>query len=153
MELRDYDPWSAVGGAQDFASFMKRSGAEPDETSKPVLEAFHNQRELVLRFELAGVEPADIELRVDNRVLYVRGVRRPSDQPAPELMLRDESRYGPFDRSIALPEGTVAESITASYRLGVLDVRVPHVRRPAAIAVPTEVENLDPITVNVAQDD
>ena len=152
MELRDYDPWPAVGGAQDFASFMKRSRSDSDDNWKPVLEAFHDERELVLRFELAGVEPADIELSVDNRVLHVRGVRRPSDQPPPELLLRDERSYGPFDRSIALPEGTAAESITASYRLGVLDVRVPHIRRPAAIAVPTEVENLDPITVNVAQD-
>jgi HSP20 family protein len=152
MELRDYDPWPAVGGAQDFASFMKRSGSEPDDTWKPVLEAFHNERELVLRFELAGVEPADIELRVDNRVLYVRGVRRPPDQPAPELLLRDERRYGPFDRSIALPEGTVAESVQATYRHGVLDVRVPHVRRPAAVAVPTIVEDLGPITVDVVQD-
>jgi HSP20 family molecular chaperone IbpA len=85
MELRDYDPWAAVGGAQDFASFMKRSRSDSDDGWKPMLEAFHNERELVLRFELAGVEPADIDLRVDNRVLHVRGVRRPSDQPPPEL--------------------------------------------------------------------
>jgi HSP20 family molecular chaperone IbpA len=153
MELRDYDPWPAVGGAQDFASFMKRSGPESDGSWRPVLEAFHNERELVLRFEISGVAPADIDLRVDNRVLYVRGVRRPSDQPPPELLLRDERCYGPFDRSIALPEGTAAEAIRATYLHGVLDVRVPHNRRPDAIAVPTIVENLDPITVNVVQND
>src|SRR5881227_1650744 len=115
MELRDYDPWPAVGGAQDFASFMKRSRSEATDGWKPVLEAFHNDRELVLRFEICGVEPADIDLRVDNRVLYVRGVRRPTDQPAPELLLRDERSYGAFDRSIALPEGTATEAIRATY--------------------------------------
>ena len=151
MELRDYDPWPAVGGAQDFASFMKRSRSEPDDFWKPVLEAFHNERELVLRFELPGVEPDDIELWVDNRVLYVRGVRKRSDQPAPELLLRDERSYGPFDRSIALPEGAVAESVQATYRHGVLDVRVPHNRRPAAFTVPTTVEHLEPIAVDVSQ--
>lgn len=153
MELRDYDPWPAVGGAQDFASFMKRSGPEADGTWRPVLEAFHNERELVLRFEIPGVAPADIDLRIDKRVLYVRGVRRPSEQPQPELRLRDERCYGPFDRSIALPEGTAAEAIQATYLHGVLDVRVPHNRRPDAIAVPTIVEALEPIAVDVVQDD
>jgi HSP20 family protein len=153
MELRDYDPWPAVGGAQDFASFMKHSAPESDGTWKQVLEAFHNERELVLRFEIPGVAPVDIDLRVDNRVLHVRGVRRSAEQPQPELLLRDERYYGPFDRSIALPEGTAADAIQATYLHGVLDVRVPHNRRPDATAVPMTVENLEPTPIDVAKSD
>ncbi len=153
MELKDYDPWPAVGGAQDFASFMNRSRPEVDDAWKPVLEAFHDERELVLRFEIPGVKPDDIDLRVDNRVLFVRGVRRPEEKAAPELLLRDERSYGPFDRSIALPEGTDATVIRATYLHGVLDVRVPHVRRPANISVPMTVEHLEPISLRVARKD
>lgn len=153
MELRDYDPWPAVGGTQDFASFMKRSRSEPDDAWKPLLEAFHREHELVLRFEIPGVEPDDIDLRVDNRVLYVRGVRRSAEKPALELLLRDERSYGRFDRSIALPEGTDGAAIRATYLHGVLDVRVPHVRRRGAIAVPTTVEHFESMTVDVAQND
>ena len=81
--------------------------------SKPVLEAFHNERELVLRFELAGVEPADIELRVDNRVLYVRGVRGPSDLSWCRSPRRDERSYGPFAAMSPYPKA-LRKSITAS---------------------------------------
>jgi HSP20 family molecular chaperone IbpA len=80
-------------------------------------------------------------------------VRRPDEKAAPELLLRDERSYGPFDRSIALPEGTDATVIRATYRHGVLDVRVPHVRRPAAISVPMTVEHLEPIPLRVARND
>ncbi len=152
MELRDYDPWPAVGGAHDFASFMKRSRPEPDDTWKPVLEAFHTHRELVLRFELPGVDPSDIDLRVDQRVLYVRGVRRRVDQAAPELVVRDERSYGPFDRSVALPEGTEASGVRAAYLHGLLEVRVPHVRRPSPVTVPIEIEQLEPLSLDVQQD-
>lgn len=152
MELKDYDPWPAVGGTRDFASFMKRSRRDDDDTWKPVLEAFHGDHELVLRFEIAGVRPTDIRLRVDNRVLYVHGERRPTDAPAPELVLRDERTYGRFDRSIALPEGTDAEGIRATYTHGLLDVRVPHVRRRGVIDVPMAVEHLEPIAIEVRHD-
>jgi HSP20 family protein len=139
MELKDYDPYRAIGGASGFASFMKRARRERDDFWHPVLEAFHTFDDLVLRYEVPGVEPHDIEVRVDGRVLWVLGERRRQDVPAEELSLRDERTYGAFERSIALPEGTDPSRVRATYRLGVLEVRVGHVRRPqpADVAVDT----------------
>lgn len=138
MELQDYDPYPVIGGAGAFAKYAARTRVERDDVWRPVMDAFHTSRDLVLRFEIPGVEPSDVELRVDGRILYVQGVRRPPERdPVPaELTMRAEGTFGRFDRSIVLPEGTDPAGVRATYRHGVLEVLVAHVRRPA----PTEVE-------------
>jgi HSP20 family protein len=139
MELAEYDPWRVVGGTTAFAKQAMRTREEqlPDWT--PVLDAFHTEHDMVLRYELPGLLPDDLEVRVDGRVLYVRGVRRaPADVAPPELTMRAERVFGKFDRSIALPEGTDPNGVRASYLHGVLEIRVRHVRRPAPRDVPIE---------------
>jgi HSP20 family protein len=139
MELAQYDPWRVVGGATDFAKQATRTRGEREPDWTPPLDAFHTKTDLVLRYEVPGVLPADLEVRVDGRVLYVRGVRRaPDDAAPPELTMRAERVFGRFDRSIALPEGTDPNGLRASYFHGVLEIRVSHVRRPAPRDVPIE---------------
>jgi HSP20 family protein len=128
MELKDYDPW-LVAGQDAAARLPKRTRTEEEPAWTPVMDAFHTDEEMVLRYETPGVEPEDLELRVDGRVLYVRGIRRPTDGAPPELTMRAERIFGDFDRSIALPEGTDPTGVRASYRHGVLEIRVAHVRR------------------------
>jgi HSP20 family protein len=136
MELKDYDPWRVVGGTTAFAKQATRTRGEAEPDWTPALDAFHTADEMVLRYDLAGVRPEDLEVRVDGRVLYVRGVRRPPDDAAPpELTMRAERVFGWFDRSIALPEGTDPAGVGARYEFGVLEVRVAHVRRPAPLDV------------------
>src|SRR5205085_8641861 len=100
-----------------------RARGERDEYWHPVMEAFHDFDDMVLRFEVPGVAPDDIDIRVDGRVLWVQGVRHRAEHVPEELSMRDERSYGPFDRSIALPEGTDPAGVRASYRHGVLEVR------------------------------
>lgn len=139
MELTDYDPWRVVGGATAFAKQATRTRGEQKPDWTPALDAFHTETDMVLRYEVPGVLPDDLEVRVDGRVLYVRGVRRsPADAAPPELTMRAERVFGEFDRSIALPEGTDPNGVRASYLHGVLEIRVRHVRRPTPRDVPIE---------------
>lgn len=135
MELKDYDPYRAIGGLTPYASFMKRQRGERQDYWVPTMEAFHTFDDMVLRFEIAGVDPAHIEVRVDGRVLYVGGVRHRTEQPPEELLMRDERSYGPFERHIALPEGTDPARVRSTYRHGVLEVLVGHVQRPTPTSV------------------
>jgi HSP20 family protein len=146
MELAQYDPWRVVGGTTDFAKQATRTREEQEPDWTPALDAFHTKTDMVLRYEVPGVLPSDLEVRVDGRVLYVRGVRRPpADVAPPELTMRAERVFGEFDRSIALPEGTDPHGVRASYLHGVLEIRVRHVRRPAPRDVPIEgAENSSP---------
>jgi HSP20 family protein len=136
MELRDYNPYRAIGGISEFASKAISSRKDPQPGWRPVLEAFHTRDDMVLRYEIPGVLPGDVHVRVDGRVLYVRGLRRPTEEVPAELSMRAERTYGTFDRSIALPEGTDPAGVRSTYLYGVLEIRVAHVRR----AEPTEVE-------------
>jgi HSP20 family protein len=139
MELTQYDPWRVVGGTTDFAKQATRTRSEREPDWTPALDAFHTATDMVLRYEVPGVPPDDLEVRVDGRVLYVRGVRRPpADAAPPELTMRAERVFGEFDRSIALPEGTDPNGVRASYLHGVLEIRVSHVRRPAPRDIPID---------------
>ncbi|WP_166903453.1 Hsp20/alpha crystallin family protein [Mycobacterium sp. DL440] len=139
MELADYDPWRVIGGTTDFAKQATRTREEQQPAWTPALDAFHTKTDMVLRYEVPGVLPDDLEVRVDGRVLYVLGVRRPpADQAPPELTMRAERIFGDFDRSIALPAGTDPNGVRASYFHGVLEIRVRHVRRPEPRDVPFE---------------
>jgi HSP20 family protein len=149
MELRDYDPYRAIGGVSAFAKYATRTRKERDDDWHPVMEAFHTFDEMVLRFEIAGVLPEDIQLRVDQRVLWVQGERRPREVVPAELSMRTERIYGSFDRSIVLPEGTDPLGVRATYVHGVLEVRVPHVRRPESVAVVPQVGQPTAVSIPV----
>jgi HSP20 family protein len=138
MELTDYDPYRAIGGISEFGSKAVSGRKDPQPDWRPVLEAFHTHDDMVLRYEIPGVLPGDVHVRIDGRVLYVKGLRRTIEEVSPELSMRAERSYGTFDRSIALPEGTDPAGVRSTYLHGVLEIRVAHVRR----AESTDIEPL-----------
>jgi HSP20 family protein len=88
-------------------------------------------QDLVIRVELAGVDPEDVDLRFTHGVLTVSGSRRPgeSDEEA-EFYIR-ERYYGEFRRVITLPEGTTADDITAEFDDGLVEITVTDGVSPA----------------------
>lgn len=151
MELSEYDPYRAIGGHTPFSKFMIRQRGEVDDAWKPVLEALHTDDDLVLRYEIPGVAPEDIDVRVDGRLLYVQGVRRRVDEPPEELTMLDERTYGAFQRSIALPEDTDPSAVHAIYQYGVLEIRVAHNRRPEPTVVRADATDREPTTIAIHQ--
>lgn len=78
--------------------------------------------DLVIRVELAGVAPDDVELAFRSGVLTVSGVRPTSDDGA-DFYVR-ERFHGAFRRAITLPEGTEAQHVEAEFELGLVEVTV-----------------------------
>jgi HSP20 family protein len=149
MELKDYDPYRAIGGISEFGGKAVSGQRDPQPDWQPLLDAFHDVDDMVLRYEIPGVLPADVHVRVDGRVLYVQGVRRPTEPVPPELSMRSEPSYGSFDRSIALPEGTDPAKVRATYVHGVLEVRVAHVRRTPVTVVEPVLGQTEATTIDV----
>ncbi|QCX28143.1 Hsp20 family protein [Nocardioides jishulii] len=86
------------------------------------IEDFVDEGTYVLRAELPGIDPdKDVEITVDDGVLTIQGER------SEESKDRDHSefRYGSFSRSVTLPKDSRVDEITAEYRGGVLELRVP----------------------------
>lgn len=92
-----------------------------------------DDNELVIRAELAGIDPAeDVEITVSDGMLHIEAQRRQEAQTEEKGYIRRELRYGTFVRSLELPEGVSAEDISATYADGILEIHVP--RPPAAAA-------------------
>jgi HSP20 family protein len=91
----------------------------------PACDIYEDEESVTLRFELAGVEPKDVDVRFENGVLTLRGERKLESEERRENYHRIELGYGTFTRSFALPGTVDAEKIRAESRNGVLVVTLP----------------------------
>jgi HSP20 family molecular chaperone IbpA len=97
------------------------------------IEEFTRDGVFVVRAELPGVDPAtDVDVSVADGMLTIRGERR--EEHTEER--RSEFFYGRFVRTLALPAGVDEQAITAEYRDGILEVRVP---MPEPVTAPTRI--------------
>lgn len=80
----------------------------------------------VLRAELPGIDPdKDVEITVQDGMLHVQAERTENKEDRDKTGFRSEFRYGRFERTLPLPVGAVVEDVKATYKDGVLEVRVP----------------------------
>ena len=91
----------------------------------PACDIYEDEEGVSLRFELAGVDPKDVEVRFENGVLTLRGERKLEREDKRENYHRVELNYGTFTRSFSLPGTVDAEKIRAESRNGVLTVTLP----------------------------
>jgi HSP20 family protein len=103
----------------------------------PACDIYEDDDALTLRFELAGVEPKDVDIRFENGVLTVKGERKLEKEEKRENYHRIERAYGTFTRSFSLPATVDAEKIRAESKVGVLSVVLPKrsEAKPRAIQV------------------
>jgi HSP20 family protein len=96
-----------------------------------------DNHEVVIKAELPDMKKEDIRVTFENGVLTLAGERKQEETAAREQFQRVERRYGSFTRSFTLPDSADAAQIAASYKDGVLTVRVPKREdaKPKQIAV------------------
>ena len=90
---------------------------------EPQVDVRANDAEVVLTFDVPGVNQADLEIKLENGVLTVKGERKYSGNANEQAWLG--RRYGAFSSSLALPEYVDAEHVTAHLSDGVLTIRAP----------------------------
>ena len=81
--------------------------------------------DLVVKAELPGIDPKDIDISLDEGVLTIKGEKRQEKEEKQEGYHLIERRYGSFTRSIRLPGEIQNERINASYKNGVLKITLP----------------------------
>ncbi|HXW04006.1 MAG TPA: Hsp20/alpha crystallin family protein [Vicinamibacterales bacterium] len=84
-----------------------------------------DDHEVVIKAELPELKREDIHLSFENSVLTIRGERKVEQETPRERHQRRERRHGSFSRSFTLPATVDAAKISASYKDGVLTVRLP----------------------------
>lgn len=122
----DWPRWPSVRSVMESAL----EGAEPMRIEEKV-----EGNELVIRAEMPGIDPdKDVDISVHEGVLDIRAERRQEAKEETKGHYRSEFRYGSFARRVPLSEGVSEEQVTASYRDGILEVRVPRPAEKAAEA-------------------
>lgn len=96
-----------------------------DATMIRVEEADENGTHVV-RAEMPGIDPdKDVDITVDHGMLHLRAQRHSETEHRDHGSYRSEFRYGSFERNLRLPTGATEADVTASYKDGILEVRVP----------------------------
>ncbi len=91
----------------------------------PAVDIYETENELVLKADLPDMNEKELDIRVENNMLTVRGERKFEQKVKEENYLRIERIYGSFSRSFGLPNTVNTEAIKAEYKNGVLTVELP----------------------------
>jgi HSP20 family protein len=103
-----------------------RKGEESSLTAwAPSVDIYETEHELVVKADLPEVDPKDLDIRVENNILTIRGERKFEKKVSEENYLRVERSYGSFARSFTLANTVNSEAIKADYQNGVLTLSIP----------------------------
>ncbi len=91
----------------------------------PPVDIYETDQDLVLKAELPGVDAKDVEVRVEDNTLFLKGQRNIRKEVKEENYHRVERSYGAFSRTFALPSSIDADKVTAEYKDGVLTLTMP----------------------------
>lgn len=119
----------------------------------PSLESFVDDGKFIVRLDVPGVDPKDIEVNVTEGMLTVRAKREETQEIKKKDYIRREVRYGSFERAMSLPKGVKAEDVKATYGDGVLELTAPmpkelapkQVKVPIQAAAPKKIETKEKV--------
>ena len=129
--LTRWEPFRGATSLQDqvnrlFSNVLERKGEESSLTAwAPSVDIYETEHELVVKADLPDVDPKDLDIRVENNVLTIRGERKFEKKVNEDNYLRVERAYGTFSRSFTLANSVNADAIKAEYQNGVLTLTIP----------------------------
>jgi HSP20 family protein len=129
--LNRWEPFRGAATLQEqvnrlFGNVLEHSGEESNLTSwAPAVDIYETEHELVVKADLPEVDPKELDIRVENNLLTIRGERKFEKRLNEENYLRVERAYGSFSRSFSLANTVNAEAINAGYQNGVLTLTIP----------------------------
>jgi HSP20 family protein len=105
---------------------LTRSPLRPgSELWHPQIEVSQQNNELVVHADLPGLKKEDVSVDVTDSEIIISGERRQKEESERGGLYRSERSYGSFYRAIPLPEGAMTDQAKATFKDGVLEVRMP----------------------------
>ena len=126
-----WEPFRGVNTLQDqfnrlFSDVFDRKAEESSLTAwAPAVDIYETGHELVVKADLPEVDPKDLDIRVENNILTIRGERKFEKKVNEDNYLRVERAYGSFARSFTLANTVNSDAIKADYQNGVLTLTIP----------------------------
>ncbi len=131
MNLTRFEPWSIVDLLHRDLDRIAQSRYGDNDTENPVanwvpaVDIVEQNDRFILRADVPGVDPKDIDVSMDAGVLTVSGERKSENVTEGEGFRRVERASGRFFRRFNLPDSADAEGITAESSNGILEVSIP----------------------------
>jgi HSP20 family protein len=111
-----------------FREAFAPAGVEGEVSTRtwaPPVDIYENGDSLVLNAELPGINPDDVEIRVEDNTLYLKGERKFEKEVKEQNYHRVERSYGTFTRTFTLPNSIDSDKVAAAYKDGVLTLTMP----------------------------
>ena len=129
MVITCWDPFREVVALQSRVNSLFRDLNEGEEqvaaaSFVPAVDIYEDAKKIVLKLEVPGIEEKDLDIRVENHTLTVKGERKFEAEEKEQNFHRIERRYGSFFRAFTLPSTVDTESVQASYNAGVLKLEL-----------------------------
>lgn len=91
----------------------------------PTVDVYEEKDDIVVKAELPGMDKNDIEVNISDSELTLKGEKKKEEKIEQKDYYRCERSYGAFFRSVELPKGVQADKVKASFKNGILEVRIP----------------------------
>jgi HSP20 family protein len=129
MTITRWDPFREVVALQNRVNNLFREmndGDSPLTTASfvPAVDIYEDAKKVVLKLEVPGIEEKDLDIRVENNTLTVKGERKFEKEEKEENFHRIERRYGTFYRAFTLPSTVDTEHVQANYQNGILKLEL-----------------------------
>ncbi len=146
MNLINWTPFGETDDVYDrfFSNAFRPSSLRllgADVQWRPAADIFETEKEYSIKLDLPEVKKKDVDVRVSDDILTIKGERRMQKETEDEKQHRRESYYGSFSRSFSLPENIDEKRIKAPSKDGVLRIVLPKTKEKRA----------EPIEINVQQ--
>jgi HSP20 family protein len=125
MPITRWDPFREVVALQNrfntlFRDMKESEGPLTTASFVPAVDIYEDDKKVVLKLEVPGIEEKDLDVRVENNILTVKGERKFESEEKEENFHRIERSYGSFYRAFTLPSTVDTEHVDAKYTAGVL---------------------------------
>ncbi len=138
MSIAIREPWGLLNRLNRDLDGLWSNAPSTEVAFIPPVDVHEEKERFVVRADLPGVKPEDIEVTAEKGVLTLRGERKAEKRENSEGYERLERVYGSFTRRFALPENVQADNIKAKFSHGVLEVAIP--KQPVVAAKRVQVE-------------
>jgi HSP20 family protein len=134
MSITRWEPFRDLIATQErfnqlFNEAFGRSFGDQQEVTLrswvPAVDIYETDENLVLQAELPGINPDDVDVRIEDNTLYLKGERKFEKEVKEENLHRVERSYGTFTRSFTLPSSINLDKVKAEYKNGVLTLTMP----------------------------
>jgi HSP20 family protein len=118
--------------SDDIEKELNRLLGESSETQslrvsdwQPKVDIIEEEKQFIVKIDIPGVKPEDIEINLEHNIVTVRGERESENKEKKENFVRYERSKGSFYRQVMLPENIDIDKITAQSKHGVLEIVIP----------------------------